>query len=218
MRDFIGYLKNPVENYKLPAKKIWSVLLVFFLLYILKILVSVVCNIVFRDEAPDSSLRDMPVMLPLWFALFVPPLIEELSFRLWLKRNTVTILISSVCFIWCLASMFLADVIYSTDRLALRCIVALAGGIAFTLLLKKQIINVKFTIIFYISAILFGLMHAHNFSDIVSFLGVLYVLLNLTMHVLSGLFLGYVRIGYGIVASFLFHVANNLVIIYLYLR
>lgn len=217
MRDFINYLKNPSEDLKLPAKKIWSVLLIFLTIYIIKIIVAIVSHVVFKDNIPDSGLRDLPTVLPLWMVLFIPPLLEELSFRLWLKRNTVTILISSVCFVWCMASMFLADAMYSTDRLVLRCIVALAGGVAVTLLLKKQIINAKFPIIFYLSAILFGLMHAHNFIDVASFAGALFVLINLAMHMLSGLFFGYVRVGYGIVASFLFHVANNLVVVFMYL-
>ena len=217
MRDFINYLKNPFEDLKLPAKKIWSVLLVFLTIYIIKIIVAIVSHVVFKDNAPDSGLRDLPTVLPLWFVLFITPLLEELSFRLWLKRNTVTILISTVCFIWCLASMFLSDVLYSTDRLVLRCIVALAVGVALALLLKKQIINAKFPIIFYLSAILFGLMHAHNFIDVASIAGALFVLINLAMHTLTGLFLGYVRVGYGIVASFLLHVTNNLVVVYLYL-
>lgn len=217
MRDFINYLKNPSEDLKLPAKKIWSVLLVFLTIYIIKIIVAIVSHVVFKDNAPDSGLRDLPTVFPLWLVLFVPPLLEELSFRLWLKRNTATILISSVGFVWFLASMFLADAIYSTDRLVLRCIVALAGGGAVALLLKKQIINAKFPIIFYLSAILFGLMHARNFIDVSSFAGALFVLINLVMHMLTGLFLGYVRIGYGIVASILFHVTNNLVVVFLYL-
>ncbi|MBO2525152.1 MAG: hypothetical protein CW341_05565 [Bacteroidetes bacterium] len=217
MRDFINYLKNPSEDLKLPAKKIWSVLLVFLTIYIIKIIVAIVSHVVFKDNAPDSGLMDLPTVFPLWLVLFVPPLLEELSFRLWLKRNTATILISSVGFVWCLASMFLADAIYSTDRLVLKCIVALAGGGAVALLLKKQIINAKFPIIFYLSAILFGLMHACNFIDVSSFAGALFVLINLVMHMLTGLFLGYVRVGYGIVASILFHVTNNLVVIFLYL-
>jgi hypothetical protein len=60
-------------------------------------------------------------------------------------------------------------------------------------------------------------MHAHNFIDVASFAGALFVLINLAMHMLSGLFFGYVRVGYGIVASFLFHVANNLVVVFMYL-
>lgn len=217
MRDFISYLKNPYEDLKLPAKKIWSVLLTFLAIYIIKIIVAIVSKVVFKDSSPDNSLSDISSVMPLWIALFIPPVLEELSLRLWLKRNTVNILISAVGFIWCLASMFLCESIYTTDRLVLRCIIALAGGVAVTLLLKKQIINAKFPVIFYMSAILFGLLHAHNFEDIVSIAGVLYVLINLAMHVLSGLFFGYVRVGYGIVASILFHLTNNLVIIYFYL-
>jgi hypothetical protein len=151
----------------------------------------------------------MPKTVPFWFALFIPPLIEELTFRLWLKRNTTTILISFACLTWLLVSKLLPVKIYSTDMLALRCLIALVAGLVFTWALRKPIINAKFPILFYASAIVFGLVHVGNYSNF-TFLGAIVVLISLATRALFGLFLGYVRIGYGIWASYLFHVANNL--------
>ena len=216
MRDFINFLKAPDEHYKLPKGKIRSVIGLFLLIYLLSILI-VVGNNVLQSNLPESSLKNVPAVLPLWFALLVPPLLEELSFRLWLKRNTTTILISSVCFIWALVSTLMPYRIYSTDHLLLRCLIALAGGCAVTFLFKKQILNAKFPVLFYASAIVFGLMHAQNYYDIVNVWGVVYVVLIVITRILSGLFYGYVRIGYCFLAALIFHIAHNLPLIAHYL-
>ncbi len=210
MRDFIDYLKAPAENYRFPKKKLGSVIGLFFLIYLFNILVIFTFQRL-TNATPESTLSNLPKTIPFWFALAVPPLTEELTFRLWLKRSTTTILISSVGLIWLLVSVLMPGVTpYSTDRLFLRCLVALAGGIIFTWALKKPIINARFPILFYSSAIVFGLIHVFNSHESVSFWGAMIVLLSLATRALSGLFFGYVRIGYGIWASYLFHVANNL--------
>jgi len=217
MRDFINYLKNPVEDYKLPINKIWSVVLIFCLIYVLAILISFIGGLLPQDQLPESSIRKMPEVLPLWFVLIILPMIEELSFRLWLKRTTVNILISSVFFFWIIVSFFLSDVAYSTDRLVLRCLVALAAGALFTLVFRKTILKAKYPVIFYISVALFALEHSHNYVDIAGFWSVVSIVLILAKHAVSGMFYGYVRVGYGILASYLCHLVNNLPVIALYL-
>ncbi len=208
MRDFINYLKAPVDDFRFPKKRLGSVIGLFILIFLLIVLVIISFQRL-TNAHPESTLSDMPKTVPFWFALFIPPLIEELTFRLWLKRNTTTILISFACLTWLLVSKLLPVKIYSTDMLALRCLIALVAGLVFTWALRKPIINAKFPILFYASAIVFGLVHVGNYSNF-TFLGAIVVLISLATRALFGLFLGYVRIGYGIWASYLFHVANNL--------
>jgi len=208
MRDFINYLKAPVDDFRFPKKRLGSVIGLFILIFLLIVLVIISFQRL-TNANPDSTLSDMPKTVPFWFALFIPPLIEELTFRLWLKRNTTTICISFACLTWLLVSKLLPVQIYSTDMLALRCLIALVAGLVFTWALRKPIINAKFPILFYASAIVFGLVHVGNYSNF-TFLGAIVVLISLATRALFGLFLGYVRIGYGIHASYLFHVANNL--------
>jgi len=210
MRDFFDYLKAPADDFRFPKKKLGSVIGLFFLIYLFNILVIYTFQRL-TNATTGSTISDIPKTFPFWFALAVPPLTEELTFRLWLKRTTTTILISSVCIIWILVSVLMPGVtLYSADRLDLRCLIALTGGIIFTWALKKPIINAKFPILFYASAIAFGLIHVFNSHESVNFWGAMIVLLSLATRTLSGLFFGYVRIGYGIYASYLFHVANNL--------
>ena len=208
MRDFINFLKAPVDDFRFPKKKLGSVIGLFILIFLLIVLVIISFQRL-TNANPESTLSDMPKTVPFWFALFIPPLIEELTFRLWLKRNTTTILISFACLTWLLISKLLPVKIYSTDMLALRCLIALVAGLVFTWALRKPIINAKFPILFYASAIVFGLVHVGNYSNF-TFLEAIVVLISLATRALSGLFFGYVRIGYGIHASYLFHVANNL--------
>ena len=208
MRDFINYLKAPVDDFRFPKKRLGSVIGLFILIFLLIVLVIISFHRL-TNANPESTLSDMPKTVSFWFALFIPPLIEELTFRLWLKRNTTTIFISFACLTWLLVSKLLPVQIYSTDMLALRCLIALVAGLVFTWALRKPIINAKFPILFYASAIVFGLVHVGNYSNF-TFLGAIVVLISLATRALFGLFLGYVRIGYGIHASYLFHVANNL--------
>ena len=208
MHDFINYLKTPVDDFKFPKKKLGSVIWVFFSVYLLVFLVVLISQRL-TSAHPESTISDMPNTIPFWFALFIPPLIEESTFRLWLKRNTITIFISFACLTWLLVSKLLPVEIYSTDMLALRCLIALVAGLVFTWALRKPIINAKFPILFYTSAIAFGLIHVGNYSNF-TLVGAILVLISLATRALFGLFLGYVRIGYGIHASYLFHVANNL--------
>ena len=199
MRDFINYLKAPVDDFRFPKKKLGSVIGLFILIFLLIVLVIISFQRL-TNANPESTLSDMPKTVPFWFALFIPPLIEELTFRLWLKRNTTTILISFACLTWLLVSKLLPVKIYSTDMLALRCLIALVAGLVFTWALRKPIINAKFPILFYASAIVFGLVHVGNYSNF-TFLEAIVVLISLATRALFGLFLGYVRIGYGIHAS-----------------
>ena len=116
MRDFINFLKAPVDDFRFPKKKLGSVIGLFILIFLLIVLVIISFQRL-TNANPESTLSDMPKTVPFWFALFIPPLIEELTFRLWLKRNTTTILISFACLTWLLVSKLLPVKIYSTDML-----------------------------------------------------------------------------------------------------
>lgn len=201
MKDFIAFLKHPYEEFKMPPKKFWSVFWVFCLLFILSIATLLI---------PTPSLKVDGSDFPVWLAAILAPVVEELSFRLWMKRNTVNILISAIGFSWTLASIFLPDSIPTTERFVLRGLIALAGG-GVSLMIKERIVNANFVVLFYASAIIFGFSHFSNYvGNIAGFQQALLVFIAQIPKVLSGLFDGYVRVGYGIHASILFHIAHNI--------
>lgn len=206
MKDFIAFLKHPHEDFKIPAKKFWSVFWVFCLLYILSIASLCIASL----YIPLPSLKSTDSSFPVWLAAILFPVVEESAFRLWMKRKTINILISSIVFSWILASVFLPDAIPTTTRFILRGLIALAGG-GISLLIKERIVHANFAVLFYASAIIFGFIHISNyFGNIAGFLQVILLLISLIPKVLSGLFYGYVRVGYGFWASVLFHFAHNL--------
>jgi len=210
MRDFIHFLKAPSEFFKLTSKNLWSVILIYFLLLLIRVLL-VSIPMFLGLESVTSSLEDVNEKVPIWFLMVVPAILEEGAFRSFLKRSPITLFISSCIFIWLIVSMIMPVDIYSTDKLLLRCGIALAGGALSTVLFNKPLIYGNYKAIFYISAILFGLMHVYNFiEDIDSILAFVSVLFTLLGHILCGIFFGYVRVGYGIHASMIAHFLNNL--------
>jgi hypothetical protein len=90
------------------------------------------------------------------------------------------------------------------------------GLICFSIINNNKKIRIKairlmhthFRFIFYLSAIAFGALHInnYNFEKHIIILPIVLVLSQL----IAGLFLGYIRLNYGIRFSILFHALNNL--------
>ncbi len=218
MRDFVNFLKTPSEFFKLTSRNIWSVILIYFLLLLIRIILVSIPGLL-GIESVGSSVLKAPGAVPIWFMITVPVILEEGAFRFFLKRNPITLFISVCIIIWFIVSMIMPVDIYSTDKLLLRCGIALGGGALVTVLFNKPLIYGNYKVIFYVSAVLFGLLHVNNYiDDIDSILAVVDVLFTLLGHILTGLFFGYVRVGYGIYASIIAHFLNNLFpVLFLYL-
>lgn len=205
MRSFFTYLKSPVEDFKLTKKSLLSVLLIALVLFCLNAVVS------YWVDTPQSSVTHEKIsQYPLWFVLVVPPLLEELAFRLWMRRKAVTLFISSTCFVWLFVSLALSSSVYSSEMLLFRCVISLLTGGIVTLLLKNMIETLPFPALFYFSALAFGFLHLFNYSGIGSAGALIGLIIIMLLKSFSGLFLGYVRMGYGFYACFLFHFLNNL--------
>ncbi len=209
MKDFIAFLKHPQESHRLGAKQIWKVILVYFAVLAAGLLIMAPFNIL--KISPESRLDDGLNTLPLWFSILLIPLFEELGFRAILRRNVFTLFISVAVLSWFAISMVMPGPMYSTDKLVLRIVIAVVVGVVVVLLFKDKIPGINYTVFFYVSAALFGFVHVHNVLDFKSVAIVLYSLCYFIRHTLSGVFYGYVRVGYGLWASYLFHLVNNLV-------
>jgi len=78
-------------------------------------------------------------------------------------------------------------------------------------------VSEHFRFFFYVSALLFGLLHATNFN------GSFFLILALSPilvgpQIIGGLILGYVRMKHGLVYSILFHAAGNILTLYLSMK
>lgn len=135
-------------------------------------------------------------------AVLIAPFLEEMAFRYFLRRPSVA---------WWLVPLIMAAFLLGVNDLSRS-----LYGLTFILLLLHQrygkinYVLARFWkkhlgVFFYLSVLVFGLMHLYNFSGQIGLLHVLLVLPQLS----AGLVLGYIRMSYGIGASIFAHCVYN---------
>lgn len=150
--------------------------------------------------------------IPLWGVAFFLPVVEELAFRLPLRRKRwiLTVWAGTVSyFLLCIA---LGTKVYETEYLPWRvagCI-ALTAGIWFGG--WKWLRRISFGWYFYLFALAFGCAHLTNsFSDGGTTAGTTaFFTLYAVYQTLGGLILGYARLKHGFLLCVLLHILTNL--------
>lgn len=165
---------------------------------------------VWPEGCPELT-RKFP-NLPLCVVLFVPPLFEELAFRLPLRRRPSTLGIALPVLAFLLISRSFGS-IYSTDWLLLRVCVALGFAAVVWLFLRKTLLHMPYGAFFYFSALLFGAVHLFNyipFAFPVTAAATGYLGLYVSTKTFSGVIVGYARMKHGFGFAVLLHVLHNL--------
>lgn len=212
---FADYIKCPQESVE---KDSWIYLikilfLYLFITYIPRALTGIIQVIypVF-ENSKTSILGDYPLL----FVIIVPPIIEELAFRLSLKRSVPLLFISSMFFFFICSAYIFGVHVYTWDKLASRVVLSIIFSLLI-ILVHKKIFNIKYSSYFYLSSVLFALTHLINFNFHDSNLShVLISLINTILIIPSGIILGYVRVTYGLSYSIVFHFIHNFIPMSLY--
>lgn len=159
---------------------------------------------------------DLPQMLlgkstlPLWFLLFIPPIIEELGFRLPLKRNRWNLGISIAIIAFVFSKLIFVGGLY-TGHLFERILFAVIIPMVANLFFGQWLIRVSFKYFFYGLVILFAVLHMVNFShQTLTSVQWLYVLCYACAKIPGSLLYGYVRMKHGMLFCILIHIINNL--------
>lgn len=157
--------------------------------------------------APENFLSKLKESKSLILLIaFLPPILEELTFRLPLTRKRTNFMISFVL----LASYATSSVIFSTRFPLLWFTILIAASLLLGYFLTKPLQKVRFDVFFYVFAFLFGFMHIFNYAGkITSIAIVLFVFIYFLNKMAMGMFLGYIRIRYSILASIAIHFLNN---------
>jgi len=158
---------------------------------------------------------------PLTKFLYVPflgPLIEETIFRLWQDYKIRNLIISAG-----LLALFMFGGYIHRHQLFYIFPGAAAVILITVLLLKRKPLSSMLTVplhyqkrLFYAAALLFGLVHLHNFSPFYPKLLLVYPIFVLPQ-LITGFILGHVRLTYGFLYGFLLHFVINFVFILHYL-
>ena len=137
------------------------------------------------------------------------PLSEEIAFRIMLRPSWKNTMIFTLLF-WFLATMCLIRKEYILLCIFLTigsaCVIALSSK-NIRSLFQKYILR-HFRFFFYLSSIIFGLIHIFNYEPINVRLLILTPII-IAPNIIAGLILGYVRMKFGIIYSILLHAAIN---------
>lgn len=211
-KDILFFLKHPqVEQHKIDTNgtKIFRITIRYFIIiFIFFIFISILLSPIKQlGICPRLIHKKLP---PIIYVILIGPILEELIFRLPLKFTSYNILISIS-----LLLLFLSNNnIYL--MLAISLILAIFGYFLYTNTLKiksylEYLWKYHFTIIFYLFAIFFGLLHI-NYYKVVTPIQYLLVVLLVLPQIVGSLIMGYVRVKYcnGIIITIMIHILYNL--------
>jgi hypothetical protein len=131
----------------------------------------------------------LPVIAVILVAAFIIPLIEELIFRSYLRLKH---------------NFLLQPLIYISS------ITGKENKVIFESFIERNW-NTHYKSVFYISAIIFALVHLANFDNISETL--LFIPILVAPQLIAGLFAGYLRVKFGLLWGFFLHALHNLILI-----
>jgi len=197
-KDFIIFLKRPKNDNQPKIISIVSSIKVCFYTILIMVLIDLVAGVIIL---PLKILNLIPNLKDFHYTVFniiritfVLPLIEELIFRLPLKITKINLIvfISMVFFILFYRFNLLFTLIISF-LIILFGLLFLDKNSKF-LLFVKHVLNSNFLIVFYLQAVIFGGLHLLNYDlDLNKILIYPFIIIS---QVLTGLFLGFIRIRY----------------------
>lgn len=214
-KDFINYLKHPTDAMieEVSVKSIVrAVILTLTAVVGLLALVAIVYGVLLTFS-PDWVHEDLfqKTGKPMWIVCLLGPFLEECAFRLALRRNKARM---AVCFVllpfMVVSKYFFAHDIYTAEFLLPRIGIGLAMGALLLVTFSQPMSKCRFSMVFYVSALLFGLVHVGNVSTLALLpFDYLVVELYVFKQFVMGLLLGYIRMKNGFVVGVFIHVLNN---------
>lgn len=208
--EFIYFLKSPRQSFR-SNHKVSILVLTAFCVFLVDIF-AVILNLVygyFRLDYPERKLLSYEENEFL-FRLLLVPIIEEFGFRLYLIPKRWNILLSAIAMVWMMYVMVITVPESPVEYIIIRCLVSFPVGFLVYLFLRKILPGIKYSYLFYFSALFFGSLHFNAFIyNNINFFVILYVILVIIMTSFVGILLGYIRVSLGIVYSILFHFLIN---------
>jgi uncharacterized protein len=214
---FFQYLKRPHYVKNRPID--WAM---FFKLFFFFLILALPFSAVSKGLQELLDLNQLVIsqnkLIMVLIALLFAPVFEELAFRLLLKPSWRNFMIFATV-ILLMAVKYLSESRY----LMMTCFVVIACAAALPVFSESMLHKVQTFIFkhiaffFYLSAALFGCMHIFNFEPVTYKLFLAGILI-VGPQIVAGIFMGFVRMRFGIVYSMLFHFCMNLLALPLFLH
>ncbi len=212
MKEFVNYIESPYflpKNEKINIKQFLKLLLLNFAISIfLGFLLIAISKITGEKLDVNQSLS----LKFKFYVIFIGPILEEIYFRLLLRISKKNLIIFSVNNLF-VTIFFVLNKHYFIAGMLVFINILMILLIQFKTLevVKRFLIN-NFNYYFYVSAILFGILHIFNFN-VLSVQVILLAFILTSKQITGGIFLGYIRMKYGIKYSMLFHSLVNLIVL-----
>lgn len=208
---------------KTALTKFVHVIRIYAILIVIAISIALLSSIFVAGKTTnelDNYISKESILFVLIYGGIFAPLFEEIVFRVHLKMSPVrwAIFVVAQCafllisfsekFVWIVDFFSFTDNLYINIGINLLLSIALVA-ILFIIFkrIKIDIGEKLYAVIFYASAIYFGFIHTANYSNIAE---VWYLALLLVLpQIIAGIFLGYVRIRYGLIWSIVLHSIYN---------
>lgn len=217
--QLLNFLKKPTANELQPlstAQKIHKTLLLLSWSFVVVLLIGLTLTVIISlsgfqgTNLIDSLLEEDNLLITIVLATIIAPALEETIFRLSLKPNTNYLALTLAT----LTILILSRIQQTIPLLILTATIPLFAALYAQTLRQTQaqtfitkVYTNHFRIIFYSSAILFGLVHMLNYTDIQSGGAILPLLI--IPQTIIGIILGYTRLQYGFKYGILLHGLYN---------
>ena len=218
MKKIISFLRNPTEN-RVNSYKLSGLLSTAFIYFAITFIYAAIVAIAshYGIVKPEMSrLNDLLASykpLELIFIIISMAVIEELMFRLPLRRDKYTIVIWLFVSSFYFASKILASDFFTAEMLAWRLSISVISTLLIYFAASKFIFEIDYKYLFYTLAIVFGVLHLVNYTSRMpelSLFGSAFVVLYVVEKCVKGLVLGYIRVRHGLAYAMLLHILNNL--------
>lgn len=224
--DFIQFLKTGKTEYcanKLSQNifQLGKLFLLFEILFFASLLATVICAAIF-DFPRNHTLKWIRSLSPLW-AFLIPniigPLLEEFTYRFWLRATKFTLTFSSLFITYTLINNFLRSSYYSLqDTFLIE--VSLSAGIAVLVFIVLSFEGVFVAVqifwkqnarlLIYISILSFGFSHITNFP--LQGWQFLYAPTMVLPQLVMGAVWAFGRVKYGILFPIVIHIIHNAIL------
>jgi len=217
-KALIAFAKKPIYEYQEQSfnsnlKRFGLVLFIDILLLIIVTILFYVLTFwgldeIFKTNKNSELFNEYSLTLISFLIIIIVPLIEELIFRFYLKYRAWVINLIFPLIIMGL-SFYLLSTIIAIITIVIFFVLLVVFNQKITFYLK-QFWDRKFNIIFYISVVLFAIMHVFNYNISVSV--ILLAPLLVLPQFIGGILIGYLRVKAGFIWGVALHMASNAVL------
>jgi len=211
-KTILKFITNPyIPERKKPSIKDLTKLFAFYLLAIIPL--AIIIHFVTKElgiTRIDFSNKTTTFIL---YGVFLAPVIEEFVFRSWFKWSRKNSIILVSLFVALIGLSFIR-----TKTLFYVAIMLILGIILFFVSKSrkqeiKELVSTKIKYFYWGSSIVFGLIHASNYTGNIWYLIGFSVILG-SPQIAGGFILGFIRLKYGLRYSIYFHILNNSLLLF----